>query len=64
MGAWRRSSNERADQVVREIKKSGGVSAVALKLDLSKKSTFGSFAQEVKSSLSQFGIERIGRDPM
>jgi len=49
---------------VREIKKSGGVSAVALKLDLSKKSTFGSFAQEVKSSLSQFGIERIGRDPM
>jgi hypothetical protein len=33
MEAWRRSSKECADQVVREIeKKSGGVRAVALKL--------------------------------
>jgi hypothetical protein len=51
MGAWRRSSKECADQVVREIEKnSGGVGTVALKLDLSKKSTIESFAQEVKSS--------------
>jgi uncharacterized protein len=34
------------------------VRAVALKLDLSKKSTFESFAQEVKSSLKAVGIER------
>jgi len=37
---------------------------VALKPDLSKKSTFESFAQEVKSSLIQFGIGAIGRDPI
>src|SRR5664279_1386463 len=40
-----RSSRER------NRKNSGGVRAVALKLDVSKKSTFESFAQEVKSSL-------------
>jgi uncharacterized protein len=44
---------------VREIEKnSGGVRAVALKLDLGKQSTFESFAQEVKSSLKSVGIER------
>ena len=32
MGAWRRSSKECADQVVRESKKALGVRAVALKL--------------------------------
>jgi hypothetical protein len=64
MEAWRRSSKECADQVVREIKKSGGMSAVALKLDLSKQSTFGSFAQEVKSSLKSVCNRMTGRDPM
>jgi hypothetical protein len=50
---------------VREIEKnSGGVTAVALKLDLSKKSTFESFAQEVKSSLKSVWNRTIGRDPM
>jgi hypothetical protein len=40
------------------------VSAVALQLDLSKKSTFESFAQEVKSSLESVWNRTIGRDPM
>ena len=65
MEAWRRSSKECADQVVREIEKNnGGVRAVALKLDVSKKSTFESFAQEVKSSLKSVWNRTIGRDPM
>jgi len=65
MGAWRRSSKECADQVVREIEKnSGGVRTVALKLHLSKKSTLESFAQEVKSSLKSVWTTTIGRDPM
>jgi hypothetical protein len=53
-----RSSRER------NRKNSGGVRAVALKLDLSKKSTFESFAQEVKSSLKSVWNRTIGRDPM
>jgi hypothetical protein len=48
----------------REKHMSGGVGAVALKLDLSKKSTFESFAQEVKSGLKSVWTRTIGRDPM
>src|SRR6202034_1910115 len=65
MGAWRRSSKECEDQVVRKMEKNrGGVRAATLKLDMSKKSTFESFAQEAKSGLRSVWTGTIGRDPM
>jgi hypothetical protein len=45
-------------------KNSGGVRAVAQKLHLSKKSTYESFAHEVKSSLKSVWTTTIGRDPV
>jgi hypothetical protein len=50
---------------VRKMEKNrGGVRAATLKLDMSKKSTFESFAQEVKSGLRSVWTRTIGRDPM
>lgn len=43
----------RAEAVVQEIEKNKGVRAVALKLDLTQRSTFENFEQEVKNSLKQ-----------
>jgi NAD(P)-dependent dehydrogenase (short-subunit alcohol dehydrogenase family) len=44
---------DRAEAVVKEIEKNKGVRAVALKLDLSQKSTFEAFVQEIKKSLKE-----------
>lgn len=42
---------DRAEQVVREIEKNHEVRAVALKLDLTQRSSFENFTQEVKQNL-------------
>ena len=47
------SYQDRAEAVVKEIEKNKGVRAVALKLDLTERSTFESFAQEVKKNLTE-----------
>lgn len=47
------SYKDRADAVVKEIEKNTGVRAVALKLDLTERSSFESFAQEVKRVLKE-----------
>ncbi|MDF3821638.1 SDR family NAD(P)-dependent oxidoreductase [Leptospira sp. 96542] len=47
------SYKDRAEEVVSEIEKNKGARAVALKLDLTKKETFGTFAAEVKNKLSE-----------
>lgn len=44
---------DRADAVVKEIEKNKGVRAVALRLDLTQRSTFGSFTQEVRKDLKE-----------
>ena len=46
------SYKDRAELAVKEIEKNAGVRAVALKLDLSQRSTFVSFVKEVKTSLN------------
>ncbi|PJZ81317.1 SDR family NAD(P)-dependent oxidoreductase [Leptospira meyeri] len=46
------SYRDRAEEVVKEIEKQGGVKAVALKLDLTKKESFPMFVDEVKNKLS------------
>jgi NAD(P)-dependent dehydrogenase (short-subunit alcohol dehydrogenase family) len=45
------SYKDRAEAVAKEIEKNKGVRAVALKLDLSRKSTFEDFTQAVKKNL-------------
>ena len=45
------SYKERAEEVVREIEKNPEVRAVALKLDLTQRSSFESFTKEVKQNL-------------
>jgi NAD(P)-dependent dehydrogenase (short-subunit alcohol dehydrogenase family) len=47
------SYKNRADEAVKEIEKNEGVRAVALRLDLTKNSTFDAFAQEVKKVLKE-----------
>ncbi|MGE4107711.1 MAG: SDR family NAD(P)-dependent oxidoreductase [Bacteriovoracia bacterium] len=47
------SYKDRAEAVVQEIEKNNGVRAVALKLDLTERSTFDAFAQTVKRSLKE-----------
>lgn len=47
------SYKDRAEAVVKEIEKNKGVRAVALKLDLTERLTFESFAQEVKKNLTE-----------
>ena len=47
------SYKERAEAVVREIEGNTGVRAVALKLDLSEKSSFDDFTQSVKNTLKE-----------
>ena len=44
------SYKDRAEQVVKEIERNEGVRAVALRLNLTQKSTFESFAQAVKEN--------------
>ncbi len=44
---------DRAEAVVKEIEKNKGGQAVALKLDLTQRSTFEGFAQEVKQNLQK-----------
>ncbi|PKA22355.1 short-chain dehydrogenase, partial [Leptospira sp. mixed culture ATI2-C-A1] len=46
------SYRDRAEEVVKEIENQGGVKAVALKLDLTKKESFPMFVDEVKNKLS------------
>lgn len=48
------SYRDRADEVVREIEKNLDVRAVAMKLDLTQRSSFESFAKEVKENLKSF----------
>ena len=47
------SYKDRAKAVVKEIEKNNGVRAVALKLDLTQRSTFEVFVQEVKQNLKE-----------
>ena len=47
------SYQDRAEAVVQEIEKNKEVRAIALKLDLSQKSTFETFSQEVKKNLKE-----------
>lgn len=47
------SYKDRAEAVVKEIEKNKGVRAVALKLDLTQRSTFEGFVQEVKKNLKE-----------
>jgi len=47
------SNKDSADKVVNEIEQNGDGRAVALKLDLSQRSTFGGFAQLVKDNLAE-----------
>jgi len=47
------SYKDRAEAVVKEIEKSAGIRAVPLKLDLSQKSSFEAFVQEVKKNLKE-----------
>ncbi|WP_312561831.1 SDR family oxidoreductase [Anaerospora sp.] len=47
------SYKDRAEAIVKEIEKNKGVRAVALKLDLTERSTFEAFAQEVKKNLAE-----------
>ncbi|PKA11225.1 short-chain dehydrogenase [Leptospira meyeri] len=46
------SYRDRAEEVVKEIENQGGVKAVALKLDLTKKESFPMFVDEVKNKLT------------
>jgi len=47
------SDKKGADEAIREIEQKKAVRAVALKLDLSQKSTFEDFAQQVKKNLEE-----------
>ncbi len=47
------SYQDRAEAVVKEIEKNKGVRAVALKLDLTQRSTFEGFVQEVQKKLHE-----------
>lgn len=47
------SHRDRADAVVKEIEKNRDVRAVALKLDLTQRSTFEDFARDVQKSLKE-----------
>lgn len=48
-----RSYPDRAEAAVREIERAGKARAVALKLDLTQRTTFDGFAQTVKASLQE-----------
>lgn len=47
------SYQDRAEAAVKEIEKNPGVRAVALKLDLTRKASFGEFAQTVRKNLKE-----------
>lgn len=47
------SYKDRAEAVVREIEKTSGVRAVAIKLDLTQRGSFPAFIQEVKKQLKE-----------
>ncbi|WP_234572426.1 SDR family NAD(P)-dependent oxidoreductase [Rhodohalobacter sp. 614A] len=47
------SHKESADDVVRQIEQNNGVRAIGLKLDLSQKSTFDDFTQQIRESLHE-----------
>ena len=57
IGTYQRSRTE-AEGLVTELRQSG-VPAAALPLDVSDSSSFGAFADAVRQTLSDFGVERL-----